>query len=112
MRLFEKVVGLTALITRTLAHKSEANRATRRTDEQDESGQASERRVHRSRALALICAWDGYREKLLGMRHTEPVAAEFRHWQSLVVCSTQRIGNALAVGYGTVRHTTQWKEVY
>jgi hypothetical protein len=33
------------------------------------------------------------------------------HWQSLV-CSAQRIGNALAVGYGTVRHTTQWKEVY
>lgn len=35
---------LTAFITRTLAHESEANRATRRTDEQDESGQASGQR--------------------------------------------------------------------
>jgi len=34
----------TAFITRTLAHESEANRATRRTDEQDELGQASGQR--------------------------------------------------------------------
>lgn len=59
------------------AHESEATWATRRTSEQA-SGGGSGRRPASVYASFHFHAWDGYREKLLGTRHTELVAAEFR----------------------------------